>query len=480
MKKNIFFNLFFVVFINILVKPLWIFWIDRGIQNSVTLEHYGIYFSLFNLSLLFNGLLDIGITQFNTQHVAKHPALLDKYVGYFLGSKLSLGLLYLMVILGFCWQQNELITWEMLITLGLTQFFSSLLLFFRSNISAHQRFFTDSIFSVADKVLLLGAGFWVLSHAQVWSDMDVLRNFCYAQLFSTGITCLAAAAMNRTFIKSLIPSWNTHVSLLLLKKSLPYAGFVLLSTLYYRYDPFIIDRFYTQSASLLGVYAQSFRLIEAFNIVGYLWAGILFPLMARWIVKNDGRMAELLKQSSNVLLSAVLTLCVGVSFFSEEITHLLYPGQENPYILSILIWMLIPQAIHHVYSSYLTALAQLKLLNILSSTALVLGISLNILIQPLQSLQGVIFVNIGVQILVSASFVYFCKQKLSCSFHKILDIKLLWYTLGIIGISYVLQKLNANWLLLAIIYVLASLAFLWALQLISFQKWRHWNTEDHL
>ena len=70
MKRKFVTNLALVLFLNLLVKPFWIFGIDRTVQNVVGSEGYGFYFSLFSLSLLLNIFLDFGITNFNNRSIA--------------------------------------------------------------------------------------------------------------------------------------------------------------------------------------------------------------------------------------------------------------------------------------------------------------------------------------------------------------------------------------------------------------------------
>ena len=55
-------SLSLLIGLNLLVKPLWILGIDRPVQNIVGHEAYGTYFALFNLTLILNILLDMGIT----------------------------------------------------------------------------------------------------------------------------------------------------------------------------------------------------------------------------------------------------------------------------------------------------------------------------------------------------------------------------------------------------------------------------------
>ena len=59
-----------LIILNVIVKPLWIFGIDRQVQNAVGTETYGTYFSLFNFSIVFSFLLDWGLTAFFNRQLA--------------------------------------------------------------------------------------------------------------------------------------------------------------------------------------------------------------------------------------------------------------------------------------------------------------------------------------------------------------------------------------------------------------------------
>ena len=47
--------------LNVLVKPVWIFGIDRGVQNITGFSEYGHYFALLNFCMVLGFMLDPGI-----------------------------------------------------------------------------------------------------------------------------------------------------------------------------------------------------------------------------------------------------------------------------------------------------------------------------------------------------------------------------------------------------------------------------------
>src|SRR5450631_1784191 len=83
-------SVFLLLLLNVLIKPLWIFAIDRQVQNIVGLDIFGKYFALFNITIVFNFLLDPGITTFyNLQTSAQTklapPLLQTAILKFYLG-----------------------------------------------------------------------------------------------------------------------------------------------------------------------------------------------------------------------------------------------------------------------------------------------------------------------------------------------------------------------------------------------------------
>ena len=72
--KSFFGGLSLLLFLNLLIKPAWIFFIDRQVQNAVGHEAYGKYFALFNLTYVLLFAADAGLTNMLVQRVAAGAA----------------------------------------------------------------------------------------------------------------------------------------------------------------------------------------------------------------------------------------------------------------------------------------------------------------------------------------------------------------------------------------------------------------------
>src|SRR4051812_21602318 len=92
--KQFFKSLSGLLALNLLIKPAWIFLIDRQVQNIVGHNVYGTYFALYNLTYVLLFLADAGLSNMLTQRLSAKENL---NVRQLLNVKLALLLLYVVV-----------------------------------------------------------------------------------------------------------------------------------------------------------------------------------------------------------------------------------------------------------------------------------------------------------------------------------------------------------------------------------------------
>src|SRR6266498_4410553 len=92
-------SLLLLIILNAFIKPIWIFGIDRQVQNITGVAEYGTYFSLLNLSIVFGFLLDWGLTNFVNRELASKKMELQQQLGSFLLLKFLFFIVYIAVII---------------------------------------------------------------------------------------------------------------------------------------------------------------------------------------------------------------------------------------------------------------------------------------------------------------------------------------------------------------------------------------------
>ena len=281
-QKKFVTNIAFLIVLNLLIKPFWPLGIEPAVQNAVGNAGYGEYFILFNFSFLLNIILDFGVTNFNNKNIAQNNHLLTKHFSSLFSLKLALGIIYLAVtiMLGFV-MGYEFRYMKLLSILAVNQFLISMIAYLRSNLLGLHLFKTDSFVSVADRVIMIGICMMLLLR---WFGLQIdIMTFVYAQTIGYVLTAVIAFATVYFKTDHFKLTWNWPFSLMILKQSFPFAILVLLMTFYNRLDAVMIERILpkNEGTEQAGIYAKAFRLLDAGNMIAYLFSVQLLPVFSR-------------------------------------------------------------------------------------------------------------------------------------------------------------------------------------------------------
>jgi O-antigen/teichoic acid export membrane protein len=383
LKKHFITNLSLLILLNLLIKPVWFFGIEVGVQNRVGEEVYGFYFSLFNFAFILNMLLDVGINNYNNRAISRDHSLLKGHLAAIIPLKLFLSIIYAGVVLvsgkllGYSAEQ-----FHMLWILVVNQFLSSFILYFRTNISGLQLYRTDSLLSVMDRSLMI-----LFTGLLLWGNLTgtpfQIEWFVYAQTASYTLTLITTAAIVRYKSGSFIRFISLPASLRILRSSYPFALLILLMALFNRVDSVMLERLLANGKEQAGVYAQSFRIFEASTQFSLLFAMLLLPMFSRMIqLKQD--VNELVRTALPLLMVAGLSVALASNFYKSEIIDLLYHSHppESSQIFGILMVGFLFVSVSYLYGTLLTANHNLRQLNILAAITVVINIGLNLLLIP--------------------------------------------------------------------------------------------------
>ncbi|MCA1758930.1 MAG: oligosaccharide flippase family protein, partial [Bacteroidales bacterium] len=392
--------------LNLLIKPFWIFGIDRTVQNMVGDESYGMYFALFNFSLLLNILLDVGITNFNNKNIAQHNFLLKKHLSNIVGLKFMLAIVYAIfslvvaAIIGY----NK-IQFHLLFFLIFNQFLISFTLYLRSNISGLHLFRTDSILSVLDRSLMIVICS-VLLFTTYFRVHFTIEWFVYTQTAAYLLTLLITfiIVLNKSGKISL--RFNPRFFIVFLRKSYPYALLILLMSFYNRIDGVMLERLLPEplGKQQAGIYAQAFRLLDAVSMFGVMVAGLLLPIFAK-MIKQREPVEQMIKLSFTFLFVTAVVVAVSSIFYDIEIMEVLYHSntEHSSEILGILMTGFIGIATTYVFGTLLTANGSMKQLNIMAFIGMVINVTLNLILIPRYQAFGSAYASLFTQIVTAGA-----------------------------------------------------------------------------
>ncbi|MCF8237707.1 MAG: polysaccharide biosynthesis C-terminal domain-containing protein [Saprospiraceae bacterium] len=409
MRREFLLNIFFLVGINLLIKPLYIFGIDLKVQNTLGTQTYGLFAALFSLSYILQIINDAGLQQFNNQTISQDRSLLRDQYPRLLGLKFWLALIYLIACAVFATSIGYgLEVLPLLLHIAFNQVLLSWILFLRSNISGVGYYRKDSLVSVLDKFLMLAICGVMLYHP-VLAKQFTLSWFIWAQTASFVITIAIARTFLRghdlRFTRSF--SWSALRPLVI--RSLPFALAVLLMSAYTRMDTLMLERLLPDGEHQAGIYYMAYRLLDAANNVALLFAGLLLPMLAQQLSRKEN-IQPLIVLGSKLLVAGSMVTAVAVSRYAQPIIHTLYhhAPEEAVSALRYLIWSFVPVSMMYVFGTLLTAGARLGLMNKVLLITVLLNFVLLWIMIPLAGAVGAAKAT-----LITQSFVASCMIILS-------------------------------------------------------------------
>lgn len=384
MQRKFLSNLSILLLLNLLVKPFYLLVIEAGVQNELGSAIFGNYSALLSLTFLLNIFLDMGVNGFTSKSLASEESSAEKLLSGILGLRLLMGVLYFVllfgtaIIIGYRGEDVNLLWF-----LGLNQLLSGGVLYLRSILTGLMEFKKDAIISIMDRALivLLLAPF-ILMNINGLPPLSV-ELFIYVQSAGYAITLLVALYFVLRKTGRIRISWQPNFNRQILKNSFPYALLVLLMMFYYKTDSIMLERMLPEGDYYAGIYARGFRLFEAGNMIGYLFAVLLLPIFSKLFALKRN-MDKILDHAFRLMLfgSTIALFCSW--FWAEPMLNMIYTEDIEPSIgpFQVLMTSFFFLMLGHLWSTLLTAHGSLKSLNMIAIVAVVMNIVLNFTLIP--------------------------------------------------------------------------------------------------
>ena len=472
MQKKFITNLAILICLNLLIKPFWTLVIETSVQYQVGNTSYGEYFALFNFSFLLNILLDFGITNFNNKNIAQNNHLLEKHFSGLFLLKLLLGVVYIVVTLSIGMMVGYNTRYlKLLFLLGFNQFLISMLLYLRSNLLGLHAFKTDSIISVLDRFIMIAICALLLWTSYTGISIDIM-NFVYAQTLAYLLATILAFIVVFKKTDKFTLTWNRPFWIMILKKSFPFAVLVLLMTFYNRLDSVMIERLLPdgEGATQAGIYAKGFRLLDAANMIAYLFSIQLLPIFSRMLKFNE-KVENLVKLSFTLLITPAIIAAAVSWFYQNELIGLINHGvTDSATIFSMLMTCFIAISTTYIFGTLLTANGNLKQLNTMALIGICLNFLLNIILIPKFKAMGAAYSSLATQFFTAGVQVYLTYKVFKFKVNYRLIIILVIFILGVVGAGFASKNFISNYFVgMAVMCILSGI---WALVtgLISFKS----------
>ena len=434
-KSQFLSTIIWLILVNLVIKAIFIFGIDLQVQQKVGAASYGMYFTLLNLCYIFQMINDFGLNLLHNTDTARHGKVRVERYQHILRLKLILSLFYTMTvaIVGFALGYGDM--WRLLIWLIVNNILVSFILVFRAGISGVGLYRKEAFISVLDKILMIMiCGSLLLSFADFRIEW-----FVWAQTASLVMTALVAYFISRSYIDTSQDSVETSPLAVVFKETLPFTIATFLMFIYTRSDSVMIEKLMPEGTYHVGVYAAGYRLLDAANMIAYLFSPLLIPMFAR-LMQNRQESIQLMRLSGGMMIWMTVLISLAGFWWGAPIMKTLYGDVDDQWILTfrILILAHIPIGLMYIYSSYLTAVGELRRQIKLFLISVIISIGLNFILIPRYGTVGAAICALVTQGVTAAGLVMMSSRHLD----QVIDWKRL-----LLKLSYILTLTVSAWLL---------------------------------
>jgi O-antigen/teichoic acid export membrane protein len=446
LKRKFITNLGFLIILNVIIKPIYVFGIDRVVQNRVGADAYGNFFSLLSIALIFQIFLDLGIENFIRKEIARRPMLVGQYLSSIVILKTLLTIPYAAICIAITVPMHlDRQETHMLLFLLLNQFLASFILYLRANLGGLQFFKTEGVVSVLDRTLMIIIVGFLLLNPLTSGKFQIIW-FIKAQSVSYAIVL----AISFIIVLRKSESFQFHFDLVklmpVIQKLKPYALLVLLMAIYYRVDSVFLRVLLPDGEKQAGIYVHAFRILDFMSNYALLFPILLLPIFSKLLHMKE-RIDELLQLSVLLLIVPSVAVIVPSVIYRFELFDLLYNEHIaiSSDVFAILTISYIGMCISYTFGALLTANGNLFQLNLMASSAVLISLTLNLFLVPRLQVVGSALANAISQLFTIAIHLILAAKIFGLKTNYRLIFKLAGYVVILLLTGYFIHKLPVSW-----------------------------------
>jgi O-antigen/teichoic acid export membrane protein len=368
-----------LVVLNLAIKPAWLL-VENGWQDRLGNLLYGSYAEWLAFTSLLSPVLDLGLNQFLVNRLAHGAGGSTGVFGQVVRLKVWLSVLYGALLVGVSVFNGGTSAFACLM-LGAFQLALAWLMLGRSLLQIEQRFRTDAVFSVSDKLLALVVLLLVpllLPDLQPDTGLGVFMGTLTVSTVVAALACWVPVVRSDRWGSTRSTDGGTYTYATALRQSLPYAGIYVLFNTIERQEILWVS-YYTSTESA-GLFAAAYRWYATASM--YLWTvlPVFYARFAHQHAEPLAVQARTFRLGQAVVFLPVVVVSGFMAWYGRVVFFQFVNAspEELTVMAQCLGWLggaLALNALCNIYSTYLTATGQTRWVN----QGLVLGIVVQIL-----------------------------------------------------------------------------------------------------
>jgi len=276
-------------------------------------------------------------------------------------------------------------------------------------------------------------------------------------------------------------TWNRPFFMMIIRRSFPFALLVLLMTLYNRLDPVMLGSLLDAETGKqqAGIYASGYRLLDAANMIGFLFSVLLIPIFSR-MLKNKESVGQMLKLSFTLLITVAIIVAAGSFIYSSQLMGMLYDDhiEQSAEVFRLLMIGFVAVSTSYIFGTLLTANGNLKELNLISLAGLAVNLLMNFWLIPEYLAKGSAWASLVTQSAAAIAQVILVYRIFRFRLNIRSMIALGFFILGVVSLFFIAHNItiplswireSLSWLPGFVLATLLSLMLAFTLRLLSFR-----------
>ena len=304
------------------------------------------------------------------------------------------------------------------------------------------------------------------------NKLITIEFFILSQTLAYALTLIICISIlkRKTHVFKLL--WDIPFFKSTIQKSLPYALLIFLMSIYYYSDVVMIERIKNNYEAVS--YAHGYRFFMAFNMVGYLFAGLLLPVFSK-MIKEGNNVSPITWLSFKLIFLIAILICVSIWPVKEELLFWRYEiiGEYLLHSSKTFGWLLlsfVAISCNYIFGTLLTANGSLKQLNIMAFIGVLINLFLNMTLIPDYGSEGAAFASLITQLFTLFSQIVITYRQFHFPLFHVGGIQLLAFIiltcLTVIRIHY-LNLFSTNWFINIIATIVVGSVFSLILRFVS-------------
>jgi len=207
-------------------------------------------------------------------------------------------------------------------------------------------------------------------------------------------------------------------------------------------------------------------LLDAFYMLGMIFAGLLFPVFSRMIHQRSHELSELVQVSGKLLIGGAIGIMFVSMYNGPLLLQFIYGDKVDGQSITVFVYLMIAfmaMSFNFIFGTLLTAGGFLRALNLSALVGVLVSVCFNIFLIPLYGAVGCAIAALITQVVVSFILVLISAKKLRIYFSVKSLLAFIGFTSSLFAIKMTLNLGSSIQKFLVDVLIVVVFAFLFSI-----------------